>query len=455
MVLYTCVFCDFSTNLKGNYNRHISTLKHGLCVENYEKRMKMSQMSQNEPQLAHFSNEKKNEKRNEPKKSQNEPKPAHFGSLKKNKKNESKKQIFKCIYCDKIFKTNANKRRHELHRCKKTGELELKNELEQKTELVKMLLEEKHKHLEEKYEAILEEKEKCIDALKNKYSNVTNNNTLNLMQNKIYMMKPIEFLNTFYKNNPSLEQVVNAIKQADFSDEELKTLKEACAVDNRMVIAKEIDNLMKKKNRQLITDSELTCDNVVFSNDGSNRKYIAKGSDEWQYFSNDDLIDKSTSFILEKAALSTNIKYAKKERNAINNNIKKLNDFNNTKTDLYKQLDGDNIETHNTIESTIINNDVLQTINTEVIDTISDDDSEININILDNFDEISESSYEHPCFDENKTYKVIEDCGKKHYYDEDNNVFSLNKVYEGIRVHDEDCDCTGECWYYVKYYNEI
>ena len=50
--------------------------------------------------------------------------------------------------------------------------------------------------------------------------------------------------------------------------------------------------------------------------------------------------------------------------------------------DLYKQLDGDNIEAHNTIESTIINNDVLQTINTEVIDTISDDDSEININTV-------------------------------------------------------------------------
>ena len=49
-----------------------------------------------------------------------------------------------------------------------------------------------------------------------------------------------------------------------------------------------------------------------------------------------------------------------------------------------------------------------------------------------------------------QTYKIIEDCGKKHYYDEDNNVFSLNKTYEGIRVHDDDCPCNDECYEYSE-----
>jgi len=430
-------------------------------VEKCETKIKMSQMSQNEPKPAHFEKPKRIQMSQM---SQNEPQPAHFGSLKKNeKKNEkkndiSKNEIFHCLYCNKEFTTKANKRRHELHRCTKTDELALKNELNQKTELVKLLL-------EEKYEAILEEKEKCIDALKHKYSNVTNNNTLNLMQNKIYMMKPIEFLNTFYKNNPSLKEVVDYIKKADYNEHELNTLKEACQLDNKMVIAKEIDNLMKKKNKELINDIDFTCDNVVFSNDGSNRKYIAKGSEQWQYFSNDDLIDKSTSLILEQATKTIKAKYAKKDRMVINNNIKKLNDFNNNKNDLCKQLDYELDINDEMINNSIINN--VHAIKENV---------EININMNMNMNEteyieeeseLSDEAYEAseasityevntPIYDDTCTYNTLEDCGKKHYYDEhNNNVFSLNKKYEGIRVHDDDCECLGECWYYIKYHNEI
>ena len=31
------------------------------------------------------------------------------------------------------------------------------------------------------------------------------------------------------------------------------------------------------------------------------------------------------------------------------------------------------------------------------------------------------------------------------------------KIYIGIRVHDEECDCENEeeCWYYVKYLDEL
>ena len=53
-------------------------------------------------------------------------------------------------------------------------------------------------------------------------SSTTNHNTFNIIRNNIYTMKPLQFLNTFCINNPSLEQVVNCIQDSDLTDEEVK-----------------------------------------------------------------------------------------------------------------------------------------------------------------------------------------------------------------------------------------
>ena len=99
MVLYECKMCNYSTKLKTDYTRHLKTKKHRvntdiIIAEGKETAPK----SQKEP--------KKSQK--EPKKSQKEPK---------------KSQTFECEYCAKAFSTFANKRRHELHRCKYNKEL--------------------------------------------------------------------------------------------------------------------------------------------------------------------------------------------------------------------------------------------------------------------------------------------------------------------------------------------
>ena len=68
------------------------------------------------------------------------------------------------------------------------------------------------------------------------------------------------------------------------------------------------------------------------------------------------------------------------------------------------------------------------------------------------------NAYHYPVYDKNKEYGIILDCGSEHYYDEDNNVFNKQtKKYIGVRVHDDECDCENveECWYYVKYLNEL
>ena len=70
--------------------------------------------------------------------------------------------------------------------------------------------------------------------------------------------------------------------------------------------------------------------------------------------------------------------------------------------------------------------------------------------------ELEEHHY--PVYDNRNEYGIILDCGSEHYYDEDNNVFNKQtKKYIGVRVHDDECDCENveECWYYVKYLNEL
>ena len=91
MVNYECKLCNFKTHLKTDFKRHLNTLKHGRKLEQIETN------SLDKP--------KKSQKR--AKKSQKEPKRA------------SKTCQFTCDYCGSEFKTFANKRRHELHRCKK------------------------------------------------------------------------------------------------------------------------------------------------------------------------------------------------------------------------------------------------------------------------------------------------------------------------------------------------
>ena len=270
-----------------NQNRLI--LVHG-------QKSKKNEMNQNEPKLAllvHEPNEPKTvhlrkKKKNEP----NEPKLVHGKSTKKNEKSKKNgiqtsdlKKLnlnFKCQYCFKEFKSIPSKRRHELHRCKKKNDekVELIDELKKQTQLVKQLLEEK----QSQFEAVLNEKERYIDILSDKMSSTTNHNTFNIIRNNIYTMKPLQFLNTFCINNPSWEQVMNCIQDSELDEDEVKRIKEANQLDAKHIIAQEFDSILKKHNQELIQDKPLTCGNVLFSNDGSNRRYIAKGNNEWQFY---------------------------------------------------------------------------------------------------------------------------------------------------------------------------
>jgi hypothetical protein len=140
MVLYECKSCNYKTELKSNYTRHIKSKKHGRKTDpNYDILKELASLEEKEPE--------KNQK--EPEKNQKEP-----------EKNQDGKN-FKCDYCDNYFNTFPSKRRHELHRC---------------TEIPVSL-----QHKQDKAEWKKEKKVlyKQIDALIKKAGNTTTNN-LNL-----------------------------------------------------------------------------------------------------------------------------------------------------------------------------------------------------------------------------------------------------------------------------------
>jgi len=458
MVLYECDPCFFATSLKNNFTLHEKTKKHRLVIEEFAKKTDLEKI--------YLSNDKK--RMNIQKGMKIYPKKDKF-SQKKNEK--SAKFQFRCETCNADFQTKGNKTRHELL-CN-NGATDLISELKQQNELVKHLMEQNNKQLEEKYETIIAEKEKCINLLKSNLGNVTNHNTLNLIRNNIYTMKPLTFLNTFCKNNPSLEEVINYIKNGNFTRQQLENIKEAHQLNNKQIIAKEIDNILKKSNLELSQNNNYTCENVLFTNDGSNRRFIAKGPESWQFFTNDEPLDKGTVAIIDKVNELNNSKvyYTLKERRLISNKLKKLNDYNNNKDNLLKQIKGDemSIEDSQALFNEI-DLDTLFDTNTNETYYVEDDSyspTEVQIEKAAETEESeeeseseSESENYYPKYDSHLEYEEMTDCDQDYYYDTSNNVFSkMTKQYVGVRVHDEQCNKCNDldqlCWYYIKYLNEI
>ena len=166
MVLYTCYACLFSSNQKNDYNRHLKTNKH---IKNVSKIEANKVMSQKDP--------KKSQK--EPKKSQKEPKKSQ------------KDPVFLCSFCDANFSSYANKRRHELHRCKENTSI-ITNKIK--------LLEKEKKKLEKQIERMLDKT--C--TINNNTTNNTNNNTNNIIVVNNYGKE-----NTDYLTAEKIAQLLN------------------------------------------------------------------------------------------------------------------------------------------------------------------------------------------------------------------------------------------------------
>jgi len=152
MVSYDCKVCNFTTKLKTDYVRHLKTKKHGHNINpNYSIETEIVLKSQKEPVKS----------QKEPVKSQKEPV--------KSQENEKIKK-YKCDYCDNLFVTFSNKRRHELHRCKFIPLID--NTIEG--------LKKDKKKLEKDKEKLEKKVDKLTDRIGNTTNIQTNNNNIKI-----------------------------------------------------------------------------------------------------------------------------------------------------------------------------------------------------------------------------------------------------------------------------------
>ena len=103
MPLYKCEYCDYSSKLKANYDRHLKSKKHrNKLIELGLIPKETNHIIQNNPALI----------QNNPQIIQNNP-PNNPAIIQNNPA-----KPFKCDFCPKTFTLQSNKRRHEMYRCR-------------------------------------------------------------------------------------------------------------------------------------------------------------------------------------------------------------------------------------------------------------------------------------------------------------------------------------------------
>ena len=171
--MFVCAICDYSTNVKCNYFKHLNTKKH-------KKRNEMAQKNE-ESKQAILENDPKRPKmtQNDPKMTQNDPISEPTPQL--------KDEIPTCRFCGKQFSSKAHMRRHEMHRCKfnlnnSKNEKNEKNEKSKKSQELlffkeKELLEKKHQKEKDKLFSTIEQlMERVGDTTHITHNNIILNN---------------------------------------------------------------------------------------------------------------------------------------------------------------------------------------------------------------------------------------------------------------------------------------
>jgi hypothetical protein len=169
MVFYICELCDFSSNQKNDFTRHLNTKKHKNNDKNYQEEcIKCDEKGLKKDSKRAFVGEKRTQK----------------GLKKDSKRTQNKLNKFECEYCGMLLKDRPILLRHIRKFCK-----EKKRIIEEKKNN-NLIITEQKEHIN-----------KLMDNLGNNINNQTNiNNTINNVQLNCYNNVDKSMLTDNFKN---------------------------------------------------------------------------------------------------------------------------------------------------------------------------------------------------------------------------------------------------------------
>jgi hypothetical protein len=162
MFLYNCIDCNYSSNIKCNWERHLKSNKH---FKHIQKSLSPMVKTQKDPQKT----------QKDPQKTQKDP-------------------VFLCDFCDSNFSSYAHKRRHEIHRCKENT----------------TIMTNKIKSLEKEKKKLEKEIGKLIDKVGT--VNNTTNNTQNIIVVNNYGKENTDYL-TIEKIKKLLDRPYDSVQE--------------------------------------------------------------------------------------------------------------------------------------------------------------------------------------------------------------------------------------------------
>jgi hypothetical protein len=266
MPLYNCEFCNYTTKYKADFTKHTKTKKHRVNSGDEIADLEGTTPNiQYDPQNIQYN----------PQNIQYIPQniqyiPQNIQYIPQNiQSNPQNIQSYACDYCNIEFTLFTNKRRHELHRCKKNEHLK---------DLKIRTLEKEKKKLEKKIEKLLNKE----GTINNTTNNNTNNNTNNIIVVNNYGKENTDYL-TVDKIRKLLdrpyESVQELIKMLHFNSEhpenhnvKITNKKEPYA----LVWNDPIWELRKKKSvvKDIVDKGYMMIDTTYDNMEESNKKYI-------------------------------------------------------------------------------------------------------------------------------------------------------------------------------------
>jgi hypothetical protein len=124
-----CFCCDYKTNFRSNFNRHLKSAKH---KENLINSNQTYEKDENDLICEPILNP------NEPKRTQIEPKKNPKEPFLNPDSDKTIKKSYFCRFCNKEFSTNSHMNRHIRNNCKVKKEIELKEKSEDKKEIAEL-----------------------------------------------------------------------------------------------------------------------------------------------------------------------------------------------------------------------------------------------------------------------------------------------------------------------------